>query len=252
MIDVARAGRLVVVAATILSISAGLARAQSLRAGDIVVVDWLDGNARVLRIDPQTGQRSLVTDLTTHGPAGTWPAAPRARSVTARDPGTLYVISQTEEFDPTDPFAATNGINCYPFPFPKATCGAVLAVDGRTGARTMLADFGDLTQADPSLPTSRALGAWPIAAVVQSNDLLVVDKDYPTTFGIHNPRLGAMWRVVTSGPNAGLRSVVSDFADSTQGTFGAEPFAIAQDASGRVLVVDRDAFGTGIVNCEPD
>jgi uncharacterized repeat protein (TIGR01451 family) len=250
---VARAGQLIVVAAAILLASAGLARAQSpLHAGDIVVVDWLDGHSRVLRIDPQTHQRFLVTDLTIHGPAGTWPAAPRARGLVARDPSTLYVIVQTEEFDPTDPFAATNGINCYPFPFPKATCGAVLAVDGQTGARTMLADFGDLTQADPSLPTSRALGAWPIAAVVRSNDLLVVDKDYPTTFGVNNPRFGAMWRVVTSGPTAGLRSVVSDFADSSQGPFGADPFAIAQDASGRVLVVDRAAFGSGIVNCNPD
>src|SRR5262245_42117545 len=128
MIDVARAGRLVVVAATTLSISTGLACAQSLRPGDIVVVDCIDGNARALRIDPRTGQRSRATHPTTRGPPGTWPAGPRSRSVTGRDPGTLYVICQTQEFYPTDPFAATNGTNCYPFPCPKAPCGAVLAV----------------------------------------------------------------------------------------------------------------------------
>src|SRR5262249_42719716 len=158
--------------------------------------------------DATTGARALISDLTTHGPSNLWPTAPHAHGIVARR-DTIYAISAVEEFDPTDPFSTLIGVNCYPFPFPKPTCGTVIAIDAQTRDRRLLADFGDTSQADPSLPTARSLGAWLVGGVLQGSDLLIVDKDYPTTFGVNNPRLGALWRVPTSGPNAGVRSIVS-------------------------------------------
>src|SRR5262249_54354270 len=189
-----------------------------------------------------------VSDLSIHGPNNRWPAAPRARGIVARH-DTIYAISQVEEFDPTDPFSNLNGVNCYPFPFPRQTCGTLVAIDALTLERTLLADLGDPSQADPNLPSARSLGAWPVAGVVQGSNLLIVDKDYPTTFGVRNPRLGALWRVAASGPTAGTRSIVSDFADATQGPFGADPFSIARGPDGRIYVLDRSPSGPGLVDC---
>src|SRR5262249_1280583 len=155
----------------------------------------------------------------------------------------------TEEFDPTDPNAFRNGVNCYPFPFPAQTCGAVIAVDVPADTRTLLADFGDSTSADPNLPNSFKLGAWPIAGVLQNGDLPIVDKGPPAVFAVRSPRTGALWRVPTSGADAGVRYILSNFADSTQGPFGIDPFSIARDGAGRIFVLDRAAVGSGIVDC---
>src|SRR5262245_6709692 len=230
----------------------GHAAGQSLSPGDIVVVDWLDGNARIWQVNPATGERKLFGDLTNHGPAGQWPTVTRARNLVVPGGGKLYVIGQSDDIDPTDPLAGLNGLNSYPFPFPRSTCGSLVAVDTKTGERVLVEDFGNPAQADPSLPTFLTLGAFPIAGITQSTNLLVVDSDSPTTFGIQNARLGGMWSVETAGATAGRRSLLSNFADSTQGPLGVAPFAIARDSSGRVFVLDKAAFDTGIKDCNQE
>jgi Ca2+-binding RTX toxin-like protein len=52
---------------------------------------------------------------------------------------------------------------------------------------------------------------------------------------------GGLFRV---NPSTGARTLVSNFGDAAQGPLGENPFGLAIDASGSVLVVDLDA-GTG-------
>jgi hypothetical protein len=100
----------------------------------------------------------------------------------------------------------------------------VLAAEGAVGSRTVISDFGDQTQG----PLGE--GGAGAVAVEMSGDILVVDRDAGTS------RLGILFRV---NPSTGLRAVVSDFGDETQGPLaGGAASGLALDASGEVLVVD--------------
>jgi hypothetical protein len=79
-----------------------------------------------------------------------------------------------------------------------------------------------------SLFTAIALGAAPAAAA----QTYVVDQNAGTGGS------GALFRVDRL---SGVRSLVSDFGDATQGPLGLDVTGLALEASGTVLVIDRDA-----------
>jgi hypothetical protein len=63
-------------------------------------------------------------------------------------------------------------------------------------------------------------------------EALVIDLDAGTT------ERGALFKV---NPSTGTRTLVSDFGDAGQGPLGIEPFGLAIDGAGNVLVVDGSA-----------
>ncbi|MFH0340715.1 MAG: hypothetical protein ACHBNF_01020, partial [Chromatiales bacterium] len=81
-----------------------------------------------------------------------------------------------------------------------------------------------------------SIGFTPQAhAQVMPGDTLVIDSDAGTGGN------GALFRV---NPANGSRTVVSDFGNSAQGPLGRQPYGVALDSSGNILVVDLGA-GTG-------
>ena len=100
------------------------------------------------------------------------------------------------------------------------------------GTRTVVSDFGDATQGP--LGDSGASGV----AVETSGQILVVDYD-----GGPN-RMGALFRV---DPVTGVRTLLSDFGNSTQGQVGKEPNGVAVEASGQILVADTKAGTNGML-----
>ena len=108
------------------------------------------------------------------------------------------------------------------------TLGALFRVDGTTGGRTLLSDFGN--------PAQGPLGNNPVGVTLESStDILVTDQAAGTA------SLGAVFRVDAT---TGARTVLSDFGNPAQGPLGVEPFGIALEASGEILVADIHA-GTG-------
>ena len=101
--------------------------------------------------------------------------------------------------------------------------GALFRVDPVSGLRTLVSDFGDATQG-PTGPIGLALEA--------DGTVLVIDFIAGTNFQ------GALFRV---DPVSGLRTLLSDFGDATQGLAGSDPFGLALEANGRVLVIDANA-----------
>ncbi len=73
-------------------------------------------------------------------------------------------------------------------------------------------------------------------AQVIPGDTLVIDFEAGTG------GRGALFRV---SPANGSRAILSDFGNSAQGTLGDDPFGVALDASGNILVTDLDA-GTNL------
>ncbi|MGH8502891.1 MAG: Calx-beta domain-containing protein [Gammaproteobacteria bacterium] len=103
--------------------------------------------------------------------------------------------------------------------------GALFNVDPAGGARTLISDFGDVSQGP--------LGLNPISvAVSPSGQLLVVDLDAGADFR------GALFEV---DPADGSRSLLSDFNNDSQGPLGEDPVNLALSADGQVLVADLSA-----------
>ena len=89
--------------------------------------------------------------------------------------------------------------------------GALFRVNPSTGVRTLLSDFGNVAQG----PT----GVDPRGVVIESSgNILVVD------LGAGTGGLGALFRV---NPSTGVRTLLSDFGDVTQGPTGADPYGVA-------------------------
>ena len=103
--------------------------------------------------------------------------------------------------------------------------GLLFRVDRATGARTVLSDFKNLAQGQ--------IGHSPYGvAVVDTNTILVVDSQGAGS--------GAGVLFVVNA-TTGVRTVLSDFGDSTQGPTGVEPVGIALGAGG-ILVTDTGGF----------
>jgi hypothetical protein len=106
--------------------------------------------------------------------------------------------------------------------------GALFTVHPVTGNRTILSDFGDLTQG-PTGVDSQGIALHPSGAI------LVTDHEAGTG------GLGALFVVDRA---TGARTLLSDFGDASQGPTGHTPVGVAVDASGAILVTDLNA-GTG-------
>ncbi|MCI0530326.1 MAG: hypothetical protein L0Y56_23015, partial [Nitrospira sp.] len=107
--------------------------------------------------------------------------------------------------------------------------GVLFKVDPATGNRTILSDFGDGTKGTKgSLPRR--------VAIESTGQILVIDSeiDVPTEM---NGGEGALFRV---DPMTGNRTVLSDFGDANQGPTGIDPFGVAVESTGQILVSEQD------------
>jgi len=162
-------------------------------AGDTVsflVVDpdaGTDGRGALFRVDATTGARTVLSDFgdARGGPLG--------------DSPTGIVVDSDDVIAIIDPGAGTNGR------------GALFLVDGVTGARTLLSDFGDAGQGPlGNSPTGVSVDATTLAYVV-------VDPDAGTS-------LKGVLMLVDA--ETGTRTILSDFGDPGQGQTGESPIAV--------------------------
>jgi DNA-binding beta-propeller fold protein YncE len=222
-------------------------------AGLVLVVDRTGGPkgmGTLVRVDPMTGRRSLISDFSDRGqgPTGARPsglAMEVAGTVLVVDPsagrelhGALFRVHPAKGnrkmlSDFGDPRQGPTGDD--PVALALEASGAILVVDPSlggagalfrvdpaTGARSIVSDFGDPAQG----PTGKAPSG---VAVERSGTILVVDPS-------GGPQLrGALFRV---DPLTGARVVLSDFGDAVQGVTGVSPAQLAIEASGAVLVTD--------------
>jgi sugar lactone lactonase YvrE len=115
-------------------------------SGTLVVVD--NGLRAVVRVDPQTGARTIISDATT----GSGPALVRPIAIAVEASGAFVVIDFS----------------------PGVSPGAVVRVDPQTGARTIVSDA--TTGSGPTFGT-RALTGF---AVEPTGDLVVIDAAHDT------------------------------------------------------------------------
>jgi Tol biopolymer transport system component len=101
-------------------------------------------------------------------------------------------------------------------------CGALIKVSG--AQITTLSDFGFSGHG----PTG-----WSVAglAIEPSGSILVLDPLYKQGF----PERGALFRV---DQNSGIRTVLSDFTNPSQGPIGRAPTGVTVDGDGTILVAD--------------
>ncbi len=105
--------------------------------------------------------------------------------------------------------------------------GVLFGVDPSTGVRAVLTDF--------NLPplTGGIDPRW--IAIERDGSILAVDH----TAGTNG--LGALLRI---DPTGGPAALVSDFGSGGQGPLGAEPWGVAVEADGQILVMDIGGQGT--------
>jgi hypothetical protein len=96
---------------------------------------------------------------------------------------------------------ALAGTDCFGF----GGCGALFRVDRSTGVRTMISDFGNPAQGPLG-------GTGPTAMAIDADGTVLVLDNFAGTSG-----LGQLFRV---NPTTGIRMIVTDYGDATQGTTG--------------------------------
>ena len=100
---------------------------------------------------------------------------------------------------------------------------ALFKVDPTTGARTVFSDFTDALQGPTSIDAN--------GITIDSNgDVWVVASNFNQAV-----QRGALFKL---DPTTGDRTLISDFADSSQGPLGIQPFRVAADDSGNIFVTD--------------
>lgn len=165
-------------------------------SGTILVTShWGQGlPGLLLRIDPVTGQRTVLSDFGNPAQGGL-AHFPSGMAVEAS--GTILVAAPLAGSTPAG--AMSPG-------------GALFRVDPGSGQRTLLSDFGNATQG----ATGSLLRT---VAVEATGAVLVVDQDVDD-FG---PGLGMLFLV---DPLTGQRTVLSDFGNPAQGS-GQAPWGVA-------------------------
>lgn len=232
-------------------------------AGTVVVTDRASGTAgrgRIFRIT-SAGARSVVTDF---GNAAQGQIAAQPTGIVLDANGNI--LAATLQISGAQPFGVLFRVNRAngnrtvisdfndaalgpvgkPFGLAVEANGRVLAVDPNggtnangallrihqaTGVRTLLSDFGDLSQGP--------LGKHPTGVAVDSAGAIwVVDQ----AGGIVNSNIGVLFRV---DPTTGYRTLVSDFSDPQLGPTGRVPTGVAVDPADRLLVVDTTSASNG-------
>jgi sugar lactone lactonase YvrE len=188
--------------------------------GQILVLNGSGGTTVVVerpvlvRIDPNTGARSIVSDFGNRSQNGHPNDPPTCttsclgvepRGLAVEADGRILVIDAQAGQGETG-----NGQ------------GVLFRVDPQSGVRTRLSNFGiGANQGDnPSA-----------VAVEASGQILVTDEGHTST-----TPLGLLFRV---DPQTGARTVVSDF--NTGANTGREPEGVALEGDGQILVVDKHA-----------
>jgi Bacterial Ig domain len=111
--------------------------------------------------------------------------------------------------------------------------GVIFSVDPETGFRTIVSDFGDSKG-----PQSR--GGLISLAVDAAGDILALDNSNRVRL------LGALFTV---NPSSGVRTILSDFNDTTKGAALSDARGLAIDASGNIWVtaVNRGMDDRGVL-----
>ena len=162
----------------------------------------LSNRALLVRVDPVTGARAIVSDFGDSGQGG---LGVEPRGVAVEAGGQILVI---------DAQGGQGGSG--------SALGELVRIDPQTGFRTSVSNF-NLPPNTGSNPTS--------VAVEADGQILVTDEGHTST-----TPLGLLFRV---DPQSGLRSILSDF--NTGVNTGREPEGVAVEANGQILVVDKHA-----------
>jgi hypothetical protein len=169
--------------------------------------------AVVFAIDTATGNRRLLSNF---ADSSQGPIAQTPRGLAIEGNGNILV---TDRSNPGGGYSP-----------------GLFEVNSLTGARTRISDFNN--------PALGPVGASPMGVALDASGfILVVDALAGTDcrgFG----GCGALFRVDRS---TGVRTIVSDFGDPTQGPLGGTgPNALAVDADGSFLILDNFAGASGI------
>ena len=100
-------------------------------------------------------------------------------------------------------------------------------------------------------PLGRVLGLSLLAILALDAAPAAADETYVVDQDAGSGAAGALFRV---DPASGNRSLVSDFGNPAQGPLGSDPSGLALEASGTVLVIDKDAgtdFGGALFRVDP-
>ncbi|MGH8658705.1 MAG: hypothetical protein ACREV4_09600 [Gammaproteobacteria bacterium] len=103
--------------------------------------------------------------------------------------------------------------------------GKLFRVDQAKGGRTLLSDFADEAQGPQ--------GVDPFGLAVEASGQLVITDPNAGT-----ESKGALFRI---DPGTGTRSLLRDFGDPAQGAEGMNPFGVAVEPKGFILVTDPGA-----------
>lgn len=173
-----------------------------------VGIDFRDA---ILRIDPVTGQRTMLSDF--GNPVQGLLGGQCAFGLAVESSGKILVTD-------CDNFGSAS------------FAGLLFRIDPISGVRELLSDFGNVQQGG----TAQSLGG---ITVESSGQILVVAPFAGTDGG------GALFRIT---PGDGQRTLLSDFGNSLQGPKGTLLRNIALESTGSILVVDQDVddlFGSG-------
>jgi cysteine-rich repeat protein len=185
--------------------------------GAILIADTDAGtgaNGVVFSVDPITGMRTVLSNF---GNA--------AQGPTGIDPFFL-AVSATGHILVTDDTGGTDlALDGH-----TGGNGALFRVDPTNGTRTLLSDFGNVTQG----PTGVDPVGVAIVPLIREGDALVIDL-LAGTNGV-----GALFSV---DPVTGLRTLLSDFGNPQQGPLGFDPVDVTLGPHGDILVVDEDRGG---------
>jgi hypothetical protein len=179
-------------------------------AGTDVLGDTkVGGNGALFTVDPVTGARTVLSDFgnATQGPTGLNPGG------VALGPGGTILVG--------DPEAGT-GAN-----------GAVFRVDPLTGMRTVLSNFGNAAAG----PT----GTDPIFLAISATGLILVTDDDGGTDLAPDSTVAGNGALFSVNATTGVRTLLSDFDNVTQGPTGVNPVGVAivpLTQPGAILVID--------------
>lgn len=187
----------------------------------LLVIDsqGISGNGTLFSVDPTTGMRAVLSDFsnTAQGPLGVEPVG-----VMMGPAGNLLV---TDTDAGTDVPGGEEGGN-----------GALFSINPATGTRTLLSDFGNATQGPlGQTPTGIARGA--------GGTIFVIDPDAGTDIP-NDGKTGGNGALFQINPTTGVRILLSDFGNTTQGPAGINPGGVVLGPGGVLFVADTEA-GTG-------
>ncbi len=233
--------------------------------GDILVGDYdafagIGGG--VIRIDPATGTRTAVSEnaAPTGGPSFVDPSGLEpdfAGRIVVADPSAFGGTGGVIRVDPATGVRTTVSENSAPAGGPSfespldvaieadghilvvdvdafGGTGGVIRVDPVTGARTTVSENAS-PAGGPSFDNPLRL------ALEVDGDILVADED----------AFGGTGGVIRVDPVTGARTTVT--SNATGGPALADPFGIAVEQSGQIVVADSDAFGGsgGVLRVDP-